>query len=342
MPSRSRGAGAVLSAAAAVLLPVHAGSAQDAADFYRGRTITLIAGFNPGGGADTYARLIARHLGRHVAGNPTVVVRNMQGAGSVIAANYVFNVSPKDGSELGLFAGNIVIDPLIGGTQHKYETRAFSWIGAPSSDSNVCLSSPKTAFKSIDDALKREMITGTSGTSTLDFPLTMNNVIGTKFKLVKGYAGSAALRLAMERGEIEGFCGVGYNSMRTAGLLTPDKSNILVQVGLSRNPHMPTVPFIFDYAKSEADRQIFTLVFGWLDLERPIAAPPGTPADRLQALRDGFDRAMQDPALLADAEKVNVGIEPMSGAAIARFVDDASRTPPAVTARAAQMLGRVK
>jgi tripartite-type tricarboxylate transporter receptor subunit TctC len=342
MPSRSCAVPAVWSAVAAVLLSAHAAPAQDAAEFYRGKSISLVIGFNPGGGADTYARLVARHLGRHITGNPTVVVRNMQGAGSVVAANYVFNVSPKDGSELGLFAGNIVIDPLIGGTQHKYEAGAFNWIGAPSSDSNVCLSSPTTTFKRIDDVLQREMITGTSGTSTLDFPLTMNNVIGTKFKLVKGYAGSAALRLAMERGEIEGFCGVGYNSMRTAGLLTPDKANILVQVGLSKNPHMPKVPFIFDYAKTDQDRQIFTLVFGWLDLERPIAAPPGTPANRVQALRDGFDRAMKDAALLADAEKVNVGIEPMSGAAIAKFVEDASRTPPAVTARAAQILGRVK
>ena len=129
-----------------LVLPVTA-HAQDAADFYRGKTINLIAGFNPGGGADTYARLVARHLGRHIAGNPTVVVRNMQGAGTVVAANYVFNVSPKDGLELGLFAGNIVIDPLIGGTQHKYDARKFNWIGAPSSDSNVCLSSPKTTFK---------------------------------------------------------------------------------------------------------------------------------------------------------------------------------------------------
>lgn len=334
--------GLALSTAATVLILCGPGAAQDAAGFFRGKTINLIAGFNPGGGADTYARLVARHLGRHVAGNPAVVVRNMQGAGSVVAANYLFNVSPKDGTELGLFAGNIVIDPLIGGMQHKYDARAFNWIGAPSSDSNVCLSSPKTAFKSIDDALKREMVTGTSGTSTLDFPLTMNNVIGTKFKLVKGYAGSAALRLAMERGEIEGFCGVGYNSMRTAGMLTPDKANILVQVGLSKNPAMPTVPFVFDYAKTEQDRQIFTLVFGWLDLERPVAAPPGVPMDRVQALRDGFDKAMKDPALLADAEKVNVGIEPMMGAAIAKFVDDASRTPAAVTTRAAQILGRVK
>ena len=320
-------------------LSTSAALAQDAAEFYRGRTISLVAGFNPGGGADTYARLIARHLGRHVAGNPTVLVRNMQGAGSVIAANHVFNVAPRDGTELGLFAGNITIDPLIGSTQHKYDARQFNWIGAPSADSNVCLSSLATPFKTIDDVLKKDMITGTAGTSTYDFPVVMNNVIGAKFKLVKGYAGSAALRLAMERGEIEGFCGVGYNSIRTAGL-ADGKANILVQVGLAKSPQMPNVPFIFDYAKSEQDRQIFRLVFGWLDLERPIGAPPGVPADRVTALREGFDRAMKDPALLADAEKVQVGIEPMTGAAIAAFVAEAYRTPADVAAKAAQMLGR--
>jgi tripartite-type tricarboxylate transporter receptor subunit TctC len=322
----------------AAMLP-HVAHAQDAAEFYRGRTVSLVVGFNPGGGADTYARLVARHLGKHIAGNPTVVVRNMQGAGSVVAANHIYNVSPKDGTELGLFAGNITIDPLMGGTQHKYDARKFGWVGAPSSDSNVCLSSLSSSFKTIDDVIRREMITGTSGTSTYDFPVVMNNVIGTKFKLVKGYGGSAALRLAMERGEIEGFCGVGYNSMRTAGLAA-GKANILVQVGLAKNPHMPNVPFIFDYAKSDEDRQIFRLVFGWLDLERPIGAPPGVPEERLRALREGFDRAMKDPALLADAEKAQVGIEPMSGAAIAAFVDEAYRAPAEVGKRAAQMLGR--
>jgi tripartite-type tricarboxylate transporter receptor subunit TctC len=329
--------GAILVVLAAAFSPV--AHAQDAAEFYRGRTVSLVVGFNPGGGADTYARLVARHLGKHVAGNPTVVVRNMQGAGSVVAANHIYNVSPKDGTELGLFAGNITIDPLMGGTQHKYDARKFGWVGAPSSDSNVCLSSLSSSFKSIDDVIRREMITGTSGTSTYDFPVVMNNVIGAKFKLVKGYGGSAALRLAMERGEIEGFCGVGYNSMRTAGL-ADGKANILVQVGLAKNPHMPNVPFIFDYAKSDEDRQIFRLVFGWLDLERPIGAPPGVPEERLRALREGFDRAMKDPALLVDAEKVQVGIEPMSGAAIAAFVDEAYRAPAEVGKRAAQMLGR--
>ncbi|MGH6767923.1 MAG: Bug family tripartite tricarboxylate transporter substrate binding protein [Xanthobacteraceae bacterium] len=341
MTSCNRPIRAALSAAVAALLLMSAAHAQDAASFYKGKTITLTAGFNPGGGADTYARLIARHLGKHVAGNPNVVVKNMQGAGSVIAANYLYNVSAKDGLELGLFAGNIVVDPLIGGTQQKYDARKFNWIGAPSSDSSICVASLRSPFKTIDDAIKREMITGAAGTSTLDFPTVMNAVIGTKFKLVKGYRGSAALRLAMDRGEIEGFCGVGYNSMRAAGL-TSGKANILVQVGLHKNPNMPKVPFIFDYAKIDEDRQLFRLVFGWLDLERPVGAPPGVPTERVAALRAGFDKAMKDPALLADAAKVNVGIEPMTGADIAKFVEDVSKTPSSVTARAAKILGRKK
>ena len=323
----------------AILLCASAARADDVADFYRGKAINLIAGFNPGGGADTYARLVARHLGKHMPGNPNVVVRNMQGAGSVIAANHVYTVSAKDGTELGLFAGNITVDPLMGSTQNKYDARKFEWIGAPSSDSNVCLAAPKTSFKTLDDVLQRDMITGASGTSTLDFPIVLNNVLHAKFKLVKGYGGSAALRLAMERGEIEGFCGVGYNSMRTAGL-TDGRANILVQIGLSKNPNMPNVPFIMDYAKSDQDRQIFKLIFGWLDLERPIAAPPGTPQARVAALRDAFDKAMVDPALLADAEKAQVGIAPMSGKAIAAFVEDAYKTLPEVAAKATQYLGR--
>jgi tripartite-type tricarboxylate transporter receptor subunit TctC len=333
------GTAAAFVALCVLSLCVSAARADEVADFYRGRTITLIAGFNPGGGADTYARLVARHLGKHVPGEPTVIVRNMQGAGSVVAANHVYTVSPKDGTELGLFAGNITVDPLMGATRNKYDARKFEWIGAPSSDSNVCLASPKTSFKTLDDVLARDMITGASGTSTLDFPIVLNNVLGAHFKLVKGYGGSAALRLAMERGEIEGFCGVGYNSMRTAGLLD-GKANILVQIGLSKNPNMPNVPFIMDYAKSDENRQIFKLIFGWLDLERPIAAPPDTPAARVGALRDAFDKAMADPALLADADKVNVGIAPMSGKAIKAFVDEAYRTAPAVTAKATQYLGR--
>jgi tripartite-type tricarboxylate transporter receptor subunit TctC len=316
-----------------------AAHADDVADFYRGRTITLVAGFNVGGGADAYARMIARHLGTHIPGNPAVVVKNMQGAGSVLAANHVFNAAPKDGSEIGLFAGNIVVDPVIGGVPSKYDARRFNWIGAPASETNICVASATGAFKTIDDTFKTEMITGAAGTSTYDFPVVLNNVLGTRLKLVKGYAGSAALRLAMERGEIDGFCGVTLDSMRTAGV-TDDKINILLQIALKKNPELSGVPFVMDYAKREEDRQVLRLVFGWLDLERPLAAPPGTPAERVRALRLAFDEAMQDPALLADAAQASLSIAPMGGAAIASFIEEVYQTPPAVVAKAAKFLGR--
>ncbi|HEY4406951.1 MAG TPA: tripartite tricarboxylate transporter substrate-binding protein [Xanthobacteraceae bacterium] len=316
-----------------------AARADDVADFYRGRTLTLIAGFNVGGGADAYARIIARHLGAHLPGAPAMVVKNMQGAGSVLAANHIFNVSPRDGSEIGLFAGNIVVDPVIGGVPAKYDARRFNWIGAPASETNICVASPASAFKTIGDTFKAEMVTGTAGTSTYDFPVVLNNVLGTRLKLVKGYAGSAALRLAMERGEIDGFCGVTLDSMRTAGL-TAGKANILLQIALKQDARLAGVPFVMDYARREEDRQVLRLVFGWLDLERPLAAPPGTPVERVRALRQGFDEAMQDPALLADAERASLSIEPMGAAAITSFIDDVYQTPPAVAAKAAQWLGR--
>src|SRR5262249_46092908 len=168
--------------------------AEDAGAFYRGKTIAITAGFAPGGGADSYARLVARHLGRHVAGEPNVIVRNMQGAGSVIAANHVYNVAAADGTELGLFAGNIVVDPIMGATQQRYDAGKFQWIGAPTAETSLCVSALKSPFKTIDDAIGREMVLGAAGTSTLDFPILMNATIGTKFKIVKGYSGSAALR----------------------------------------------------------------------------------------------------------------------------------------------------
>src|SRR5579883_325299 len=333
-------AGAIFMAGASLFAsPVTPARADDVADFYRGRTVTILVGFNVGGGADAYARLIARHLGTYIPGAPSVVVKNMQGAGSVLAVNHVFNVSPKDGSEIGLFAGNIVVDPVIGGVPVNYDPRAFNWIGAPAAETNICVDSPASRFKTIDDTFSAEMVTGTAGTSTYDFPVVLNNVLGTRLKLVKGYAGSAALRLAMQRGEIDGFCGVTLDSIRNGGL-TDGKINILLQIALKPNPELAGVPFVMDYAKREEDRQILRLVFGWVDMERPLAAPPGTPPERVAALRLAFNAAMRDKALLAEAEQASLTIAPTDGQAIASFVARVYQTPPAVAARAAQWLGR--
>jgi tripartite-type tricarboxylate transporter receptor subunit TctC len=316
-----------------------AARADDAAAFYNGKNLNLIAGFNVGGGADLYARLIARHLGNHIPGHPPVIVHNMPGAGSVAAANHIFNVSPRDGSEIGLFAGSIAVDPVIGGVPSQYDARKFNWLGAPASETAICLASKATSFKTLDDVRAREMVTGAAGTSTYDFPVVLNSVVGTKFKLVKGYNGSSALRLALERGEIEGFCGVGLTSVGSLGL-TEDKINILVQLALKKNPQLAGIPLVFDYAKSETDRQVMRLVFGWQIMERPIAAPPDVPDDRVAALRDGFEGTMRDPLFIADLAKAGLAYAPISGNDIANFVEEAYRTPPAVAQRAAELLGR--
>jgi len=318
---------------------IHLVRADDAVEFYSGKNLNLIAGFNVGGGADIYARLIARHLGKHLSGHPNVIVHNMPGAGSMAAANHIFNVSPRDGSEIGLFAGNIAVDPLIGGVPSHYDARKFNWIGAPASETSVCLASKSTTFKTFADVFERDMVTGTAGTGTYDFPIVLNNLLGTKFKLIKGYNGSSGLRLALERGEIEGFCGVGLTSVRSLGL-TDDKINILVQIAVQRNPLLANVPLVMDYAKSEDDRKVMRLLFGWLVMERPLAAPPATPDDRVEALRAGFDNTMRDPEFVTDITNASLAFAPMRGLDIASFIDEVYRTPPAVAKKAAQLLGR--
>lgn len=329
----------IVCAMLSAVLCVPALRADEAAAFYRGKDVNLIAGFNVGGGADLYARLIARHLGEHIPGHPTVIVHNMPGAGSMAAANHIFNVSPRDGSEIGLFAGNVAVDPVIGGVPSQYDARKFNWLGAPAAETSICLASKTSSFQTFADVLSRDMVTGSAGTSTYDFPLVMNSLIGTRFHLVKGYNGSSALRLALERGEIEGFCGVGLTAVRSLGL-TDATINILVQIALQKNPALGDVPLVMDYAKSEADRQVMRLVFGWLVMERPLAAPPDTPASRVTALREAFDDTMRDPSFVADLATAALAFAPTSGNDIANFVDEMYRTPPAVAKRAAQLLGR--
>jgi tripartite-type tricarboxylate transporter receptor subunit TctC len=319
------------------------GQTQDRlASFYEGRQINLVIGFSPGGGYDAYARVLARHLGKHIPGNPKIIVKNMPGAGGTVAANYVFHVSPKDGSEIGLFAGNVAIDPLLGGAPVKYDPRKFGWLGSPYSDTSLCIAWHTTPFRTIADTLHDEMVTGAFGNAGTDFPTALNNVVGTKLKLVKGYPGSNAVKLALERGEVQGGCGFAYDSLRATSpdWLKDKKVNLLVQIALRKDPRLPDVPFVMDLAKSAEDRQILQLIFGWLHVSRPIAAPPDLPADRLAALRRAFTETMRDPEFRADAEKIEIDLDPLPGEEIERFLDDLYRTPKPVIERAATLLDR--
>jgi tripartite-type tricarboxylate transporter receptor subunit TctC len=328
--------------AARILGPVYAQTRDPLTSFYAGKQINLVIGFSPGGGYDAYARVLVRHLGKHIPGNPKIIVKNMPGAGGTIAANYVFNVSPKDGSELGLFAGNVVIDPLLGGAPVKYDARKFGWLGSPYSDTSLCISWHTTPFRTIFDTLQNEMVTGAFGNAGTDFPTALNNVVGTKMKLVKGYPGSNAVKLALERGEVQGGCGFGYDSLRATSpdWLKENKVHLLVQIALRKDPRLPDVPFVMDLAKSEEDRQILQLMFAWLHVSRPIAAPPDVPAERLAALRRAFNETMRDPEFRGDAEKIEMDLDPLSGEEIERFLNDLYRTPKPVVERAATLLER--
>jgi tripartite-type tricarboxylate transporter receptor subunit TctC len=329
-----------LAAGCAAACPAGASPAED---FYKGRQVNMVIGFNAGGGYDIYGRLVARHIARHIPGNPNIVIRNMPGGGSLIAANHLYNAAPKDGSEVGLFAGSVATDPLIGGTPAKYDARKFVWLGSAFSDTTVCVSWHATPFKTMDDLFKREMITGSVGNSTtLIVPVAMNSVLGTKLKIVKGYQGSGGLKVAMERGEIEGFCGASLDSIQSSSpdWLTEHKINVLTQMSFKKTSEVPNVPSIMDYAKTDDDKQVLQLIFSWMLMGRPLAAPPGVPQDRVTVLRTAFDDTMKDSAFVAESNKLGITVDPVTGQDMDEFLAKVYQSPKPLIKRAADILQR--
>jgi tripartite-type tricarboxylate transporter receptor subunit TctC len=317
--------------------------AQSVEEFYKGRQVSLIIGFNPGGAFDPYGRSVARHLPKHLPGSPDIVVKNMQGAGSVRAANHLYNLAPKDGFELGLLAGSAALEPLYGARPTKYDAQKFTWLGSANEEPGVCFSWHTSPIVTAQDLFDKEMILAASGgTSNQDFPIALNAVLGTRIKIVRGYNGSSAMMLAMERREVEGICGTLYAGMKAAhpDWLAEKKVRMLMQIGLKPSSQMPGVPFALDYAKTEDDKSVLRLIVGWTIMGRAFLAPPGIPEDRKVALRRAFDATMKDPAFLAEAAKLRLDISPISGDEIDRFLADMYRTPKPLVERAAKILGQ--
>lgn len=314
---------------------------QSPAEFYKDRQMTLVIGFNVGGAFDPYGRTLARHMPKYLPGSPSFIVRNMQGAGSVNAANYIYNRAPKDGSELGLIAGTAPLEPLFGILPTQFESQKFTWIGSANAEVGSCFAWHESPIKTVQDLFSREMITGAAGSTTVSFPEALNDVLGTKLRLVKGYPGVAAVWVAMERREVEGACGMIYSSLRAAhpDWLTDGKVRTLIQIGYRKNPKLPDVPFVMDLAKTEEERQVFNLLFGWTVMGRPFIAPPGIPADRTTALRRAFDSTMKDAAFRQDAEKMRIDIDPLTGAEIDVFLAAIYKTPKPVVEKAKAILG---
>ena len=261
--------------------------AQTVEQFYRGRTINLIVGFNPGGAYDPYARTLARHLPKYLPGSPSIVVKNMQGAGSVLAANHLYNLSPKDGTELGLIAGSAAIEPVFAARPTQFQGQKFTWIGSANDEIGGCFAWHTTPFQTAEDLFTKELVIGASGTSNLDFPTALNAVLGTRMKMVRGYNGTSSIMLAIERGEVAGMCGMVYAPVLAShpDWLRENKIRMLMQIGLHRAPKLGDVPFVMDFARSDDDKRVLRVLVGWTIMGRPFLAPPGVPEDRKAALR---------------------------------------------------------
>jgi tripartite-type tricarboxylate transporter receptor subunit TctC len=323
-------------------LSASAASAQSPADFYRGKNVELYIGYSVGGGYDVYARLLARYMGKHIPGNPTVVPKNMEGAGSLRLANWLYNVAPKDGSAFGIIGRGTGFDPLLGKKGAQFEATKYNWIGSANNEVSVCVAWHTTGIKKIEELYGKELTVGGTGASadTDQFPRVTNGVLGTKFKVITGYPGGNDIGLAMERGEVMGRCGWSFSSVKSTHMnwLNEKKINLLVQLALAKHPELPDVPLIVDLAKNDEQKQILKIIFARQVMGRPFLAPPGVPRDRVDALRKAFMDTMKDKEFLAEADKAQLEITPVPGEEIQKLVADLYNTPPQIAQKAGELL----
>ena len=334
-----------LAAAIAALLP-HATHAQSVADFYKGKQVSVLIGSEAGAGFDAYARLVARHIGSFIPGNPSMVPLNKPGAGSLTMVNSLVNAGPFDGTTIGAPQSSAPVEELLhlgskGGSAAHFKAVELNWIGSASQDTFILFNWKTSKIKTLDDLRKDEMLLGSSGPNT-DGSLVsnaLNRIIGTKIKLITGYATSSAEMLAMERGEIEGNV-MAYASVNTIhnDWINDGSIRILAQMGTTPQPGL-SAPFILDLVPSEDDRAALTLIFAKYQFGRPLFVPPGVPKERVAALRTAFDTAMKDPATLADAEKAHMEVRPVSGADVQALIEKLYKTPEPLVQRARDALG---
>jgi tripartite-type tricarboxylate transporter receptor subunit TctC len=331
-----------VAAAALAVMPATMAWAQSPAEFYKGKNVDLMVGYSAGGGYDVYARMLARYIGKHIPGNPTVVVKNMDGAGSLRLANALYNALPKDGTVFGTVARGAAFDPLLGNKAAQFDASKFNWIGSANDEVSVCVAWHTAGITKIEDTFDKELVVGGTGPSadTDQFPRIVNGVLGTKMKIVTGYPGGNDVSLAMERGEVQGRCGWSWSSVISTRKDWYDskKINVLVQLSLNKHPDLPNVPLILDLAKTPEQKQILTLVFARQALGRPFLAPPGIPQDRVDALRKAFMDTMKDPEFLAEAEKAKLEITPISGEEVQKIVVDAYKVDPAIAKKTEELL----
>ena len=319
--------------------PVDRAQAQS---FYEGKTINLLIGYGPGAGYDAYGRLMARHMGRHIPGNPTIIPQNMPGAGSLKAAGYIYSVAPKDGTAIGIIATAAALEPLYSGNKTLFDPARFTWIGNLDETIGTCAVWHTTGIKRLEDMRTRETIFGGSGPAAINsqHAAALKNLLGLKIKLIQGYNGALDTRLVMPRGELEAGCGFALSSLQAQHTADyRDKRLVpVVQLAIEKHPDLEGVTHVYEYAKTPEMRQVFDLVFGSHVLGRPFVAPPDLPADRTKLLRAGFIAAAKDPQFLAEAAKAKLPIKASDGETVEKLFQRFLSSSPAVVALAAKAI----
>jgi tripartite-type tricarboxylate transporter receptor subunit TctC len=323
--------GFVAASFAAIIGAATQAAAQTAEEFYKGKTIDLVIGYPPGGSNDTWGRLLARHLGKHVPGKPNVVPKNMPGAGSFLAVNQIFNVLPKDGTIIGIGAPTMALDEKLGSQGVRFKTAELNWIGRVDSLVNMVFMWKTSPVKTFADAQRIEStLSGTGAGSTVSiYPTVMNNVFGTKFKLIMGYRGSNEAMLAVERGEVEGHS-TSWTALKVAhpDWIENKSVTLLVQFAIKRHPELPELPTAVDLARNDEERAILGAIMNASEVGTAFFTTPGVPAGRLTTLRRAFDATMKDPEFLAEAQKIKLGVTPITGEELQKLVAEVSNLPP--------------
>jgi tripartite-type tricarboxylate transporter receptor subunit TctC len=326
---------------AALALTSPSAFAQTPEEFFKGKTITVYIGFGPGGTYDLFGRMVARHIGKHIPGNPNVIGSNMPGAGSFTATNWLYRAAPKDGTALGIVAQTIAMEEKLKNKAVQYKTSEFNWIGRVTSNIEVQVVSTKSKGSTVDGAKTAEVPVASTGPGSPSdsYPKLMNAVLGTKFKVIRGFTGSTAGLLAVERGEVDGAL-TSWNTMKSTRMnwLTEGRATLPVQYVLTRSPELKDVPTLVELATNETDRKLLNFAVSSAEIGRAILAPPGIPADRIAVLRKAFDAAMKDPELLAEVNKAKLDFEPMGGADLTKLVADSTDVDEAVISRLQKIL----
>lgn len=339
-PSLAPGLVLMLLGAAAAASPA---TADDASTFYKGRSLTISVPNAAGGGYDIYVRALSQYLGRHIPGNPAIVVQNIPAAGGMVVANQLYVTAPKDGTYIGMVRGTVLEEELFNNSQVQFESRKFNWLVNMNSDIDTCVVSASSGIKTVSDFYRKSAIAAASGVGaqSYSFPIAYQKILGMKFKVISGYTGTADRILALERGEVNSACGITISTFRSqvSGFARAGKVLLIAQAGIHKDPRYPDLPNMLDQAKSPQARQMMRVLLAPLELGRPIAAPPGTPADRVALLRKAMTDTLGDPDFRTLAKKLRIDVQPMTGAETDKAVDTMFAASPALVAQLRSIIG---